>query len=669
MKINKLTVALAVTAAMTVCTPNVFADEVLAVPSDIIAACPLTDCPQKVTPDTATCPKCKKDKHKCKCNEVKTPCNKVKDDCASKNPCPPVASCEEPALPTCAVCPQKSTEKPSMKQVYSYPEAVYGNNQIIGEHNNGLYLGQDPNENITVTGAAAGIPVSRDIAPACGCKSNPTGAAAPLPCLNDNSAINGIPVDRNSSHIDGCGCPVQMHTETGVEAVKKSFQPYDLSTVTGGAAPIVSVFDDVPAGFWASCDINKLTDNNIIAGYPDRTFKPFLPVSRAEMATLTVKGFNLNDYGTCASKHFKDVPAGHWANKTIQKAVSNGLMEGYPDNRFKPDKPVTRAEAFTILAHGINCPMDECKADEILSKYCDANEVPGWAKIPAAKVINAGALADAPAPDLINANKDASRAEIASMLENIRVSLGYSNVDKVSATDCGCTGAAAFVETEQIVQLPTLQLNFDDEISARTATVGDRFAARTIDSATIDGKVFPAGSTVRGKVIEVIRPAKGCQGGLRLSFDSIQNGDCKADLPNQVLAAQVNKMKTPNPVARLVAMPFTWTGGLFGTITRTVGGAFISAGNAVEQVVSGVGVGTGEIMQGQFKAAGRSYLDAGKALVKAPIDTTRTALSGSMGLFKYTGEELAYLVDPKGMKVSSINPKEKITVAFGCKQQ
>ena len=111
-------------------------------------------------------------------------------------------------------------------------------------------------------------------------------------------------------------------------------------------------------------------------------------------------------------------------------------------------------------------------------------------------------------------------------------------------------------------------------------------------------------------------------------------------------------------------MPFTLTGSLLGTVGRTVGGAVVSAGNAVEHVTNSVGTGTGEIFQGEFRAAGRSYLDSAKALIKAPVDTTRTALSGTMGLFQTTGDEIAYLVDPKGAKVSSVNPKEHVTVAF-----
>ena len=40
-----------------------------------------------------------------------------------------------------------------------------------------------------------------------------------------------------------------------------------------------------------------------------------------------------------------------------------------------------------------------------------------------------------------------------------------------------------------------------------------------------------------------------------------------------------------------------------------------------------------------------------------------------MGIFQYTGDEISYLVDPRGTKVSSVNPKETVTSAFGCKEQ
>ena len=180
------------------------------------------------------------------------------------------------------------------------------------------------------------------------------------------------------------------------------------------------------------------------------------------------------------------------------------------------------------MAKGINCPMDECKANEILNNYCDGEAVPAWAKIPVAKVLDNGGISEFPNPKEISPNKDASRAEIASMLENVRVAMGYSSKDKVSTADCGCDVKKAYYEKEDVVTIPTLQLTFDDEISAKSANIGDRFAAKTIDAVTINGVEFPAGSRVDGKVLEVVRPTKNCQGAIKLSFNTIKFGKCNS---------------------------------------------------------------------------------------------------------------------------------------------
>ncbi|MBQ8762403.1 MAG: hypothetical protein IJZ26_03750, partial [Clostridia bacterium] len=129
--------------------------------------------------------------------------------------------------------------------------------------------------------------------------------------------------------------------------------------------------------------------------------------------------------------------------------------------------------------------------------------------------------------------------------------------------------------------------------------------------------------------------------------------------------AQVERQKEINGLRRLVQMPFTWAGTLIGTAGRTVGGAAIGIANAAEGLLDQTGVGTSELLGGQFKAAGRSYQDGLKTIVKAPVDLTRTAISVTLGLFQTTGDEIAYLVDPSGTPISKVNPKEKVTIAFG----
>ena len=255
------------------------------------------------------------------------------------------------------------------------------------------------------------------------------------------------------------------------------------------------------------------------------------------------------------------------------------------------------------------------------------------------------------------------------MMQAARLAGGF---DKNPATANNCCPAkddrTAYVENQEIVKIPTLQLEFKDQVNAKSSHVGQRFSANTLEDVTIDGNLYPAGSKVMGKVVEVIRPS-GCQkGALKLAFTEIEHCGCKATLPRQILTAQIDKSNTPNIISRIVTAPLTWAGSIVGVVGRTTGGMLSNLGNAVEDVSSGVGIALGETFQGQFGAAGRSIVDATVDTVKAPIDLTRTALSGSMGLLQTTGDEVAYMVDAKGYKISAINPKEHVTIAFGCSE-
>jgi len=653
-------------------------------------------------------------------------------------PCNTVDPCG--STPACATAPNLGCAELDKKQVYAYPNAIYGENNYVGEQTNAIYSTEsafmlDYNDTLAaskdglVTGAA--VPLNN------GYYGYNTGFAAPLVGLGSNCgcnkapdlAIGGVPVagpcgrggstpayplgSMTGSACDclpvitaapSCGCSTgaaapcgcntgnkcdssfTIQSKDSLQAIQRSFGIF-----AGAAAPIttidspapastmVSVFSDVPSGYWAGCAIDKLACANVIAGYPDRTFKPTLPVSRAEFASLIVKGLNLNLECPCLSnqKIFKDVSSNHWANPVIAKAVQDGIMYGYPNHTFKPTLPVSRAEALTAMAHGIKCDIDSSQAQTILSQYSDGNKVPQWAQIPVAKALQAGLLKDSPNCKVIDPCNDASRAEIASMLQSTRVANGLDTVPTASKPASSCAACAtpacnapektsSMTMTEQVVNIPTLKVKFQDEINAKSSHVGQRFVANTSEDITINGQTYPSGSKVYGKIVEVIRPS-GCQkGGLKVAFTSIQgcNG-CKADLPRQILSAQVSCAKNQNIIARLVAAPFTWAGTIVGTTARTVGGAISNLGNAVEDVSDGVGIAGSEIFQGQFMAAGRSIGDATVATIMAPIDLTRTAISGTVGLFQTTGDEVAYLVDPSGAKISAINPREVVKVAFG----
>lgn len=653
MTIKKLTVAAAIAVGIATCSLT-----------SAMAACP---CDQRPIVTGPACP-CEAPVQKCSpCQKPVTQC----DPCEKKSPCDcPDLSCDKPAQPACATCPQSGKPaREDMKQVYAYPNAIYGYNNYIGDDSNSIFRDEMLTRGVTAS-HLSNLNASQYGVTVAGADQL-TGAASQLPCLNEApTRHNGIPIIRNERLMDNNSCPIEINTSNSLEAIKKTFMPFELERTTGAASNLSGMFPDVPNSYWAACDIDKLALNDVVVGYPDRMFKPQRNISRAEFATMLVKGFNMD---TCGLEHkhlFTDVPNNNWANPLIAKAVDEGYMKGYPNGTFKPNSPVTRAEALCTISKGINSDIDQCKADEILSQYRDGNTVPNWAQIPVAKALNNGALKDSPNSDLIRPYQDASRADVASMLQTVRVAAGYDTNPTTANDTCPiCTDdKKAYIENEEIVKIPTLKLEFLDEVNAKSSHVGQRFAATTLEDITINGQMFPCGSKVMGKVVEVIRPS-GCQkGALKLAFTEIQNDGCKVELPKQILTAQINKSNTQNPIARLVQAPFTWAGSLVGIVGRTTGGMISNLGNAVEDVSSGVGIALGETFQGQFGSAGRSLVDATVDTLKAPVDFTRTALSGTMGLLQTTGDEVAYLVDPSGAKISAVNPREHVTIAFGCSE-
>jgi len=93
--------------------------------------------------------------------------------------------------------------------------------------------------------------------------------------------------------------------------------------------------------------VNVLTELGVVKGYPDGTFKPGNIVTRAEMAVIVVNALGLADYAV-GTANFSDM-AGHWSNPFVAYATSLGILSGYPDGTFKPDKTVSYDEAAKML--------------------------------------------------------------------------------------------------------------------------------------------------------------------------------------------------------------------------------------------------------------------------------------------------------------------------------
>ena len=103
-------------------------------------------------------------------------------------------------------------------------------------------------------------------------------------------------------------------------------------------------YSDVAAGAWYNTAISTMTRAGIVDGYPDGTFRPDAPITRAEMSKIISLFAELDK----KTDRFSDI-AGHWAEKYIKLAAGNGWIEGYPDGTFLPQRNITRAETATMI--------------------------------------------------------------------------------------------------------------------------------------------------------------------------------------------------------------------------------------------------------------------------------------------------------------------------------
>ncbi len=104
-------------------------------------------------------------------------------------------------------------------------------------------------------------------------------------------------------------------------------------------------FSDVNPEDWFNNAISTMAKGGILKGYPDGTFGPRLSITRAEFATIAVRFFEELEVTV---PHFTDTK-GHWAEAYINMAADQGLINGYPDDTYRPDAAITRAEAMTII--------------------------------------------------------------------------------------------------------------------------------------------------------------------------------------------------------------------------------------------------------------------------------------------------------------------------------
>jgi hypothetical protein len=186
--------------------------------------------------------------------------------------------------------------------------------------------------------------------------------------------------------------------------------------------PIANIsFSDVPSNYWAQAFIQELASRNIIKGFPDGSFKPNAPVTRAQFAAMLNQA--IDKAPIRASINFADIPTNFWAAPAIQKAHTIGFMSGYPNNLFKPSENISRVQILVALANGFNYNPTQPAAN-ILNTYSDSAAIPNYAKNSIAAATENRLVVNYPTLSTLNPNQPATRAEVAALIYQALVRSG-----------------------------------------------------------------------------------------------------------------------------------------------------------------------------------------------------------------------------------------------------
>lgn len=131
-------------------------------------------------------------------------------------------------------------------------------------------------------------------------------------------------------------------------------------TLTLSTPTALALFDDVFQEHPNFDAINYVHDEGIVEGYPDFNYKPDKTINRAEFTKIIVESqFLDNVINSCTGNEFPDVPQDEWFTKYVCTAKSSNIVGGYPDGTFKPASTINFVEAAKVIVSSFDYPATE----------------------------------------------------------------------------------------------------------------------------------------------------------------------------------------------------------------------------------------------------------------------------------------------------------------------
>lgn len=254
-------------------------------------------------------------------------------------------------------------------------------------------------------------------------KGQPTVDLGTTASLGQNIFQNNKQADINNASgvtVIAIGNQVDPKRVQGSVEIVQSTSP--LTPPSTPATPTAQIaFKDVPSNYWAETFIQELASKDIIKGFPDGSFRPNDPVTRAQFAALLSQAMNKPVIRSSAT--FTDVKSTFWAATAIQKAYTTGFMSGYSSTTFRPSENISRVQILVSLANGLGLVPTK-STDVSLQIYSDAATIPTYARNSVAAATENRMVVNYPNLKLLNPNQPATRAEVAAFIYQALVRSG-----------------------------------------------------------------------------------------------------------------------------------------------------------------------------------------------------------------------------------------------------
>lgn len=156
-----------------------------------------------------------------------------------------------------------------------------------------------------------------------------------------------------------------MRDITRAEAVAVFYRLYDGKYPKETKNWITPPFNDVDSNEWYYDSVKQMYKSGLING-DNGNFRPNDPITRAELTSLAVK-FSPKDFNNVPDTFgsFTDAPKGQWYSESVAAAASDNLVAGYPDGTFKPNDFITRAETMAVINRVLDRQITEEKLSEL----------------------------------------------------------------------------------------------------------------------------------------------------------------------------------------------------------------------------------------------------------------------------------------------------------------